>query len=155
MVVNTVEVASKHAYLVWSRLPGREILEAVGKEAVQLVKQARPWQACRDPLQVFVLTMARVGWSVGSYKDVRDDLGRIWDLEKISPGLVAHLARASALRAIDKAAMMRQQEGQGAWVSCIMWEPIVDFFQRKGLTRQQQAYRSLLGAAIGPSTGST
>ena len=98
-------------------------------------------------MQVFVLAMARVGWQVFSYKDVRDDLGRAWDLERVSPALAAHLARCSATRAVGLDAMARQPQGRGSWVGRVFWVPIVDFMRKKeeGAVRRQRAFRSLRG----------
>ena len=107
MIIGTVLIAKQHAYCVWHRLPGQSILRTVGEAAVELPGKRNPWKLCRDPIEAFTLSMRRVGWTVRSYKDVVDDLGRSWDMEKISPGLVAHLARRSAQRAVDIEAMQR------------------------------------------------
>ena len=37
MVVNAVEVAKKHAYLVWNGLPGKDVPREVGGAALQLL----------------------------------------------------------------------------------------------------------------------
>ena len=103
-------------------------MRTVGERAVLLVWKARPWAQCVDPAQVFVLSMARIVWRVHTWKDVTDDLGRCWDLERTPTAQLAHAARLSAMRMSDVDAMSRQPEGRGAWRELVAWRSVRDAF---------------------------
>ncbi len=83
----------------------------------------------RDPVDVLLLTLSRIGWSARSARYFQDDLGNELDLLHLSPALVARLPRDATQRWPDCASQDRSDLAD-KWVAPVFWHGIAQWLRR-------------------------
>ena len=125
LVCYTAQIAKAWALSVWEGQPTAALLDTCLEHSKRkLVGRAAPWSQVTDPVDAFLLSLTRIGWSVTSARFLLDAGGRTHDLLHISPALLAELVKDDARRWSDRAALSRPEAADGLWAEEIFWQAI-------------------------------
>ena len=131
-------VIQRWAEAVWEGYPARRLLQkALGGARRRLETASSPWAVASDPVIVYLLTVARLGWVAKDPGVIIDDLGREIDMSRLPPAMVVQLAEEAAARASDREALAKiDQHCEDRLVYPLFWEKLrslCDGKERKGL----------------------
>jgi hypothetical protein len=94
------------AVAVWDGYPSLQVLNLALKGAKARIAAAKtPWKIASDVAVVFLLTLARIGWSADSARYIRTHDGGRLDLLSLAPKVVVKLAKAATQAWSEKKAL--------------------------------------------------
>ena len=118
------------ALAVWEGFPHVALLErCLRGSASKLHGQTNPWRLASDPIDAYVLLIARLGWQIETPRYIVDDLGCKFDMLRLAPGSVEQLFRAGASRWSDRDSLTKS-DLTGQWCAPVFWEALKPWLHR-------------------------